>query len=232
MTLEKDQITELEKEAEHNNGKCSKCHQTIKIYRYKINKTHANFLKAMGNAVRDSGVNDVDISTIGIAYSVRSQVTKMRQHGLIARIKNEAGAQVPRHWLITHKGWNFLNGKPIPSYVIVYNNQVLGHDGVVNIHQALGMAYDPNAPIYEETPVSEPEARVLNDVRQPQRYMVVNAKFKGRDYLGKFKVSQVYELQIKKLEIGKPVEITGIDGTPHDRVYADIAGFQKDWKIE
>ncbi len=225
--MNNEQIAALEKEAEHNNGRCSKCNQTIKIYRYKINKTHASFLKAMANAVRDTGVNDVDISTIGIAYSTRTQVSKIRQHGLIARIKNAEGKQIPRRWLITHKGWEFLNGQAIPEKVIIYNNQVLGHDGAdVTIYKVLSERFDPQEPIYAETPVSEPEARTYSEVRQPKKRMEIQAVYKGRGYDTGYQAGQQYDLVLDRLQLGKPVKVLA----PHAREYRDIAAFQKDWR--
>lgn len=227
MKMTTDQAIELEKEAEKNHGHCSNCQQTIKIYRYKINKTHATFLKAMANAVRDTNVNDVDISTIDIAYSTRSQVSKIRQHGLIARIKDKNGAQIPRRWLITHKGWEFLNGKPIPERVVVYNNQVLGHDGdSVGIVDVLGERFDPGEPIYAETPVSEPEARVLDDVRQPQKHVELYAEYRGFNFNANCKRGEAYDIEIDRLVVGKPVKLI----KPFEKEYPDLAAFQRDWK--
>lgn len=226
--MNNEQIKALEKEAELNNGRCSKCNQTIKIYKYRVNKTHASFLKAMANAVRDTGVNDVDISTIGVAYSTRTQVSKIRQHGLIARIKDERGVQLPRRWLITHKGWEFLNGKPIPEKVVIYNNQVLGHDeATTTIYEVLGGRFDPQEPIYAETPVSEPEARVYSEVRQPKSQLEQQMIYKGRtDYGDGYTTGQQYDLVLERLQIGKPVTIK----SPHKREYRDIAAFQKHWR--
>lgn len=227
MTMTTDQITELERTAELNDGHCDKCHQTIKIYRYRVNKVHCEFLKAMANAVRDTGINDVDISTIGIAYSTRTQCSKIRQHGLIARIKDERGVQLPRRWLITHKGWQFINGAAIPGKVVVYNNQVLGHDGdPVTMLQILGGKYDPAAPQYTEAPVSQPEARTYDDVRQPKKNMEITAIFRGRGYNAQYQTGQQYDLVLDRLQLGKPVKVLA----PHAREYRDIAAFQKDWR--
>lgn len=213
-------------------GHCSSCGQTVSIYNYKLNRTHAMFLRAMAKEASSIGVNDVDISTLGLAYSVRSQVTKMRQHGLIARIKNDEGAQVARHWCITHKGYKWLNGEPVPEIVVVYNNQVLGHDGRhITIYEALGELFDSSTPIYIEIPVSTAEGRVYEDVRTPKKKMLVHARFKGRDYHGKFKTSRVYELLINHLQTGRPIKITGVDDEPIERTYPDIAAFARDWKI-
>lgn len=219
---------ELEKIAAANDGHCDRCGQTIKFYRYKVSHSHCNFLRAMADRVRDTGINDVDIGDINIAYSVRSQVTKMRQHGLIARVKGNTGAQIARRWLITKKGWDFLTGKPIPDYVIVFNNQVLGHDGEgVTIHQVLGEKFDPNTPVYEESPVTPKEAVVYNDVRKAKSYET-NAIYRGRSWpMNEYAFGGEYKLQINKLQIGKPVIIT----EPYTREYKDIAAFKRDWKV-
>lgn len=231
-----DEIAELEKVAELNDGHCDRCHQTIKIYGYNIGRSHAVFLRAMAQKVAETGVNNVDISTIGLAYSVRSQVTKLRFHGLIARIKNNEGAQVARHWLITHKGYDFLNGNKIDEKVLVYNNQVLGHAGrQVNIYTILGEPFDPNEPLYEELPVTPAEAKVYDDVRTPNSHMIVEAIYKSKHYADYFIKDMKYKLRINRLQMGKPVTITAIEYSDPDkhmgRVYPDIASFQKDWKV-
>lgn len=227
MQMTTDQITELEREAELNDGHCGTCHQTIKFYSYKINRTHANFLRAMVKAVSETGENDVDISTLGLPYSSRSQVAKIRQHGLIARIKNEDGAQIANHWLITHKGWDFLNGVEIPSKVIVFSNQVLGHEGEsINIGALLDEPFDKQQPTYTEAPVTEPEARTYEDVRTPKKHMEVTAVYRGSRYNKKLDVGETYRLAIERLQVGHPVIIT----MPHGMTYKDIASFQKDWK--
>lgn len=226
MTSE--QIAELEKIAELNDGHCDRCHQTIKFYRYNLHKSHAIFLRAMADEVRNTGVNDVDKGALGLGYSVQTQTSKMRQHGLIARIKNEHGAQIPRRWLITHKGWQWLNGNPIPKYVVVFNNQVLGHDGNnVTIHEVLGEKFNPATPIYEETPVSEAEARTYAEVRQPLSHIKMQAIFRGRNFTDRgYRAGDKYELTLERLQVGKPVKVLA----PQEREYHDIAAFQKDWK--
>ena len=214
----------LEQDAEQNGGKCSNCHQTIKIYRYRINSTHARFLKAMAAEVDKTGVNDVDLSKIDIAYSTRSQCSKLRQHGLIARVKDARGVQVPRHWLITKKGWGFLKGEMIPSKVVVYNNQTIGHDGgMTSIYRVYG-----DTP-HEAEPVSEAEARTYQDVRTPVKTNTVFAEFKGNtNFNGQFLKGNTYPLEVERLQVGKPVKIA----RPVKITYKDIAAFQRDWKVK
>lgn len=233
QTMTTDKAVELERVAEANDGHCPTCSQTIKIYKYGVNKATAVFMRAMADNIRNTGVNDVDISTIGIAYSVRSQVSKIRQHGLIARVKDERGVQIASRWLITTKGWAFLNGKPIPTRVIVFNNQVLGHDdGLVTIHGILGETFDPHKPVYEEAPISPTEARTYDDVRQKRKDMVVQATYRGTKYNTSFEVGQVYELVLDHLIVGRPInaKVRRERGVAHDLNYKDIAAFQRDWR--
>lgn len=230
MQMKTSEIEAVERAAEANGGHCPTCSQTIKIYRYAANKPMVVFMRAMADEVRNTNANDVNIATIGLSYSVRTQVTKIRLHGLIARIKDEHGKQLPSRWLITHKGWDFVNGKSIPKRVIVFNNQVLGHDGdTTTIHTILGERYSPQ-PEYEETPISPAEARTYEDVRMPTRLMVLTATYKGRPdrYQDKVEAGQFYELKIERLVVGKPVKII----SPLEIEYRDIAAFQREWRIE
>lgn len=230
-----DEIKTLEQEAAEHNGHCGTCTQTISIYRYTVNKAVATFLRAMGDETRATGVNDVDVSTIGIAYSVRTQVSKIRQHGLIARVKDERGVQIPSHWLVTSRGYDFLNGLPIRSKVVVFNNQVLGHEGDdVTIHGVLGEAFDPEALLYTAVPVSEAEARTLSDVRKPKRMMEVTAQFKGNRYSNVFNKVESYDLSIERLQVGHPVKLVAHCPAKHldiDFEYRDMAAFQREWKV-
>lgn len=225
--LNEQQIAELEKTSEQHDGKCPTCYRPIKFYRYTLNRTLALFLRRLADNVRDTGVNDVDIGSLGMPYSIQSQMAKARQHGLIARVKNAEGVQIQRHWLITHKGWDWLAGKPQPKKVVVFNNQVLGHDGgEVTIYEALGERAPVNAPIYEEKPVTPAESRTYRNVRQPVKHMKVKAIYKGRTWEGHYHMGGEYELTIEKLQVGKPVKII----EPHPREYHDIAAFQRDWR--
>lgn len=224
LTIE--QIVSLELEAEQNDGRCSHCTQTIKIYRYTVNKTVAAFMRAIADEASKTGVNDVDISTIGIPYSTRTQVSKIRQHGLIARVKDERNVQIPSRWLVTTKGWNFVNGRDIPARVVVFNNQVLGHDGgTVTIHSVMGERRDPNAPLYIQTPVSEAEARTYNNVRTPLKRFKIHAKFKG--YGSGLKQGSIHELEIERMVVGQPIKLL----EPIQSTYKDIARFQNDWEV-
>lgn len=213
-------------------GKCAHCGQSIKIYRYTLNRNLAVFIRAMAESVSTTGKNDVDISTIGLAYSIRSQITKLRLHGLVARVKDERGVQFKRRWLITNKGWKFIHGEAIPKRVSEFNNQVLGHDGgLVTIYSVLGQHPEPDQKQYAETPITPKESKTYSNVRVPQKYTSMEAVFKGKDYNKKLVNGRQYNIKIKRLEMGKPVEVVSIDDGPVERHYEDIALFQKDWRV-
>ena len=218
----------LEREAEQNGGHCSHCHQTIKIYRYGVSDSMVRVLKAMAKATHDTGSREIDADKLDLKHSERTQLTKMRFHALIAKVKVN-GVQKPRHWIITTKGWDFLGGAPIPAKVLIFNNQVLGHDGGTT---TINRIYAGNGE-FEQEAVTEPEARVYSNVRQAKHQYFYEAEYRGNSYsqLGPQK-GKVYAIRINTLQMGKPVSLEAtINDTPYTAEYRDIASFSKWWKI-
>lgn len=209
--------------ADKNNGHCDRCNRVIKIYKYKISAGHARTLKAMAQHLTNTGKKTVNFNDLDndIRYSAATQRTKMRLHGLIAKYK-ENGVHVASQWVITTKGFKFLAGQDIPEKVIVFDNQVLGHEGgFTNIKRLTG-----EEGVYEETPITTAEAEVYNDVRTPRKNTKYHAQFKGKT-VPRFDVDKVYEIEIERLEIGRPIQLV----TPFKATYKDIAEFYKYWKI-
>lgn len=216
------QAQALEKDAQKNDGHCSSCGQTIKIYRYGISNSMVRVLKAMARASDYPG-KPIDADKLELKHSERTQLTKMRFHALVAKVK-EDGHQVPRQWVITTKGWQFLGNKPVPAKVLVYENQVLGHDGgETSIRRVSGIAGD-----YEQEPISEPEAKAYSDVRTPRRHTTVTAIYTGR-HAGLSKTGMAIELLVDRLQVGQPVNIEVPGGQTIE--YKDIAAFKRDWKV-
>lgn len=227
-----EEIQELERVAEVNDGHCDRCKRVIKIYRYKANRTMALTMRQLYKAYKDSGgVNDIDVRDIQLVYGQRSQLSKVRLHGLIARVKDGEGNVIQSHWLITKKGFAWLDGEAIPTKVVNFGNQVLGHEGgTITIHEALGEA--PTEPLYEGEAISTKEAGTYRNVREPQRFMDVNAEYKGYGS-GELKTGKVYTLRINRLQVGKPVYVTVkeiLQTQPLE--YKDIAAFQRTWKVQ
>lgn len=217
LTLE--QIQELVKLAEANNGHCDKCHRVLNLYRYNANKVMAGILRTMASATHEGG-RAIDVDKLGLRHSERTQLTKMRFHGLVAKVK-ENGVQVPRHWIITNKGWKWLKGEPIQQKVIVYNNAVLGHKGeLITIKRAMGETD------FESQPISTTEAGVYGQAREGIRGLPVTAVYQGMT-AGKLVKGQTYELVIARLKVGQAVKIVD----PFEHEYRDIAQFSKQWKV-
>jgi hypothetical protein len=222
--IELEQAQQLVKEAEKNNGHCGNCGQTIKIYRYGISNSMVRVLKAMAKAGTYAG-QAIDADKLDLKHSERTQLTKMRFHGLIAKVKRD-GRQVPRQWVITTKGWQFLGNKPVMAKVLVYENQVLGHDGgETTIRRIAGLAGD-----YEEQAITEPEAKAYSDVRTPQKHLSMRAYYIGhtRPNLGKTGIA--LDLELDRLQIGHPIKLTVME-TNDTLEYKDIAAFKRDWRV-
>lgn len=226
MYLTQVQVDDLLKVAAKNDGRCDRCHRIIKIYRYRVNAQLVTILRKMRDVVEQTGNNMVNFNVLDIPYRLGTQRTKLRLHGLIAKVKGQDGAPVANTWLLTKKAGDFLRGMPIPEKVVVFDNQVLGHDDkLITIHQVMQESG------HEEKPISTAEAGVYSNVREPQKYQVHTAL--------NTKNGQKYEIQIGRLQVGKPVTITGIRqlGTDEQVMhqtkipYPDIAAFARTWKI-
>jgi hypothetical protein len=222
--IELEQAKALEKEAAKNAGHCTHCEQTIKIYRYGISTSMVNVLRAMGKASRMGG-DILDVDKLDLRHSERTQLTKLRFHGLVAKVKKD-GHQIPRHWVVTTKGWQFLGNKPVPAKVVVYNNQVLGHDGgETTVKRISGIPGD-----YEEQPITEAESRTLAHVRAPQYDKTVQAQYLGYS-AGELVQGQAYELKMTRLQVGKPLQVQVPALNNREMEYKDIAAFGKAWKV-
>lgn len=146
-------------------GKCEHCGQTVQVYKYKITPAMVYLLKDMARLTHEQVNNGnskprwVDTADIDRPYGIKSQITKLRLHGLVARVTVD-DRQVPRTWIITRKGWVFLAGEPVEDRVIVYNNKVIGHgDDWCTLPQVSGRADD-----YIAEPITPEESKqLIND---------------------------------------------------------------------
>lgn len=217
----------LEAEAQNlNEGNCTHCHQTIKIYRYGISRSMVRVLKAMAKSTTPDSGRAIDVDDLKLKHSERTQLTKMRFHGLVAKVKDD-GKQIPRHWLITRKGWGFLGGDTIQSKVLVYNNQVLGHEGGgIEIKRV-----DGEADAYDAIPVSEAESRTYAHVREPVRQTTMQAVWQGYSSANLTK-GETYTLLVDRLQVGRPVYVTIKEIMQTEPMkFNDIAAFGRSWKV-
>lgn len=111
---------------------CPTCGATINPYKYTLSASTVSLLRKIWLEVIASKKNRVDVRKADLTYTERSQVTICRFHGLIAKVKDHRGKQVAAHWLITHRGAQFLRGEiSIPLKVMVHRNRVVGHGNEV-----------------------------------------------------------------------------------------------------
>lgn len=226
-------LEEVEKLIRDNRGYCPCCGHKLAIYKYRANKSLAVMLRKIADTVRDTGSKQVNYDDIPVPHALHSQRSKLRQHGLIAKYK-ENGKHVANMWVVTNKGWDWLTGKPIPAVVLVFDNQVLGHDGgEITITEALGERAAANN--FEQKPISPDEAKVYDNVREPKRMVRYNALFKANIHSSQGpQKGEQYIIGMERLQIGKPIKmIFNLPNQlePIEREYRDIAAFQKDWQI-
>lgn len=229
MYLSKEKIDEILKVAAANDGHCDRCLRVLRIYKYSISSMMAKVLREMAKETRSTNNRSVDMDTIELSHTERSQLSKMRQHGLITQPKDSRGVKSPHHWLITTKGWDFLGAKDVPAKVLVFDNQVLGHEGgMTNIRRLLD---DPG--FFESDPLSTAEATVYHDVRTPKKEIEYQAAWLGQSIPALIKDS-VYNIKVERLQVGKPVCIVVTDskGDEREYTYRDIATFARYWKIK
>lgn len=211
--------------ADANDGHCDRCKRVLKIYKYTANAAMAKLLRAMATSQYSTGSMEINLTTLGLPYAVASQQTKTRLHGLIVQVKNDDGTRKASTWRITRKGFEWLRGEEIPERVIVFDNQVIGHEGSgITIHQI-----SPEVK-HQEEEISQPEAEVYHNVRQPMKNLSFKAKYRGQGYFNAkiLKAGQLYPIEVSKMQMGKPVEVH-VEATILE--YKDIAAFQKAWQI-
>jgi hypothetical protein len=220
--LDRQSIEAIQRLTKLHDGECPTCHQNIKFYTYTVNKAAAVFLRAMAGCGNEKQVKEIDISQLGLSYSVRTQMTKLRLHGLIARVLDGDGNHKANVWRITRRGWALLRGEPIPKKTTVYNNQTLGHsDELITIAEIMSDR-EQHQPFWSE-PATVEEARTYHDVREPQRHMKLQAVRMSGSKPG----HESQEIEIDRLEVGKPIRIL----SPFEYEYRDIAAFRRAWRV-
>lgn len=126
-------------------SKCPHCEAKMVVYIYPMAPILVTALIKFRNAVIRKGENsvhlknDMDDTPNELGRSERSNWTKIRFHGLVAKVKQENGRQKRGHWLLTKRGNQFIKGDlHIPLEVKVYRNKVIAHSEiVVDIHEVM-----------------------------------------------------------------------------------------------
>lgn len=224
--MNREELYKLLKIAEAHNGRCDRCHRVIQVYRYRINQAQVGILKQMKKLEDETGKPDINFDRIKAIYSHMTQRSKMRLNGLIVQSKDETGKKIGNTWRITTKGYNLLNGVPVPLTVIVFDNQVIGHDDKwATIDEIMPEPGD----LIEAKPITTDEAHVYGDIRNGNiRHKRFNAKFTGSAAF--LRKGEVHVIQVPRLALGSPVMVR-VESTGQDVKYKDIAAFEAAWQI-
>lgn len=61
-----------------------------------------------------------------LTKSESSNWSKLRFHGMVAKIKDESGGIKRGWWVVTHRAWEFLAARlSVPQYTFTYRNRVV-----------------------------------------------------------------------------------------------------------
>lgn len=97
--------------------KCVCCGQTM-TYIFALSKGGVDTMKQIARAIEEKGINYFharkELENRWLTSSQVANLSNLRSHGLIAKIKGKAG-----NYCLTKKGGQFLNGLRIPRYAII-----------------------------------------------------------------------------------------------------------------
>ncbi len=102
---------------------CEECGASTARYKQILSKGIVVPLLKMANKVKQTNLNDIRISKdLELTKSEYNNFQKLRYFGLIAKVKIDGNVNKGR-WLITARGWAFLDGKEaVHNYVVTYRN--------------------------------------------------------------------------------------------------------------
>jgi hypothetical protein len=124
---------------------CEHCGAKLRRYKHPLVPILVHALVKFAQAVHVKGLNsihlkdDMDGTAQELTRYERSNWTKLRFHGLVAKVM-EDGHQKRGHWLLTRRGALFLTGKEkIPDFVWVFRNRIVEHsERMVDVTTVLG----------------------------------------------------------------------------------------------
>lgn len=118
-----------------NATQCPNCRASMQQYEYSVSYAHANLVRAMSRRVRlnmSKGMgfteaNQVHLQKdISVDYTTASSQTQARFLGLIAKVTDDEGKHlIEKGWLITRRGFDFLNNEPVPKSVVAFRNEIV-----------------------------------------------------------------------------------------------------------
>ena len=133
-------VTKMDFEFTNKKQCCEMCGQTIAPRKESVGKGIIRSLYKMAKYVKTTGFNKVHPEKdLELTTSEYNNFQKLRYHGLVAKYKYEGEIEAG-YWLITHKGYGFLNNNfGTAKYVEVFNNRIVGYsDKIMLMHEIVG----------------------------------------------------------------------------------------------
>lgn len=107
---------------------CPHCGATMKETWQSLTPGLINILIKCYQCVSNKKDNVFTMNELKLTHSEYGNFQKLRFHALIAKRKVN-GQIVPKEWVITHRGGNFLKGEiSVPSRVKTFRNRVIDRD--------------------------------------------------------------------------------------------------------
>lgn len=125
---------------------CANCGASMIEYIFEFDALDAIMLLIMGKEVRQrmdvqsmsfTDANKLKVQALDEAtYAMKSRTTQMAKLGLIAKVMVD-DRHVPGTWLITRRGFDALEGKPVPRRVTVWRNKIQARtDELITLREA------------------------------------------------------------------------------------------------
>lgn len=116
---------------------CANCGESMTEYTYSVSILDADLLCEMAaviNKKMENGLSFTDANKIHLQKQIERFTLGARGNitsklGLIAKVMKKGKDGKPTHdrdagWSITHRGFDFLHGKPVPKKVKVFRNSI------------------------------------------------------------------------------------------------------------
>lgn len=113
--------------------RCPNCKGSMLEYVYVFDFHNALLLKYMGKEVSRklkegldfTDANKVHVVSLDAPDHTRHRTTQAAKLGLIAKVKLDGVHDRRQGWLITRRGWDALRGTKVPSWVQVFQNEII-----------------------------------------------------------------------------------------------------------
>lgn len=103
---------------------CECCGAKLVEYKHSLSKGLARCFYRIIQA----GPGEHELSELGMTYSQRSNFSKLKYWGLVAKIGDPSGKG--GKWIVTNKGWNFAYGEiEVPKTVWTFRDAVQRFEG-------------------------------------------------------------------------------------------------------